>query len=371
MLTVEGLSKGYAGRGGGVQAVREVSVSIGEGQFLALLGPSGCGKTTTLRCVAGLERVDAGTIRIAGRVGADAERGVHAAAHERAIGMVFQSYAIWPHLDVFGNVAYPLTVRRPRPSGAEIERLVAETLDLVGMSAMARRPSTALSGGQQQRVALARAIVARPTLLLLDEPLSNLDPTLRDQMQQELADLVRRVQITTLYVTHDQAEALAMADRVAVMADGRIVQVGSPREVFRRPCDRFVASFLGRASFIRGTVRVRRGDEAGLVEVGQQGDRLAVRMPAGMAVGDEVDVALRPEDLVLWIEPPRDVDGAVRGTVVGVGFQGGRSECRVRVGEATVRVLHDSAIETRIGQPVWLTSEADRGLAFARNDESR
>ena len=207
-----------------------ISFTIPEGLCYALLGPSGCGKTTTLRCVAGLETASSGRIEIAGTVVSDPGVGLFVPVHERPIGMVFQSYAIWPHLDVFENVAYPLRVRRRRVPRAEIEERVADVLALVGMAAMARRPATQLSGGQQQRVALARALVRQPALLLLDEPLSNLDARLRVNMRNELSELVARVGVTALYVTHDQAEAFALADRIAVMNAGHIVQEGTPRE---------------------------------------------------------------------------------------------------------------------------------------------
>src|SRR5471032_852649 len=235
MLKVEGLVKAYATPEGPVQAVKGVSFDVPQGAFFTLLGPSGCGKTTTLRCVAGLEQPSGGTISIAGTVVADAARGIHVPAYRRDIGMVFQSYAIWPHMDVFGNVAYPLRVRKPRPPRGEIQERVMEALRLVGMAAMARRSATKLSGGQQQRVAFARALVRHPKLLLLDEPLSNLDAKLREQMRFELQELVARVAITTLYVTHDQSEALAMSDTVAVMSDGIIAQSGRPREVYTKP----------------------------------------------------------------------------------------------------------------------------------------
>jgi iron(III) transport system ATP-binding protein len=255
MLTVTGLAKSFVGADGTVAAVDDVSFSVPQGQCYALLGPSGCGKTTILRCVAGLEQAERGTIAIDGRVVSDAD--VFVPVHERAIGMVFQSYAIWPHLDVFDNVAYPLEVERPRVARAEIDKRVMDVLALVGMRAMARRPATRLSGGQQQRVALARAIVRRPRLLLLDEPLSNLDARLRDAMRRELSVLIRQIGVTALFVTHDQVEALSLADRVAVMERGRIVQEGAPADIYDRPRDLFVATFLGAANVIAGTIEER------------------------------------------------------------------------------------------------------------------
>jgi iron(III) transport system ATP-binding protein len=206
MLKVEGLERAYTTRDGIVHAVRGVSFEVPQGAFFTLLGPSGCGKTTTLRCVAGLEQPNAGRIIMGGTVLADPARNVFVPAYRRNLGMVFQSYAIWPHMNVLDNVAYPLRVRSPRPGKGKIRERAMDALRLVGMDAIAQRSATKLSGGQQQRVAFARAIVSHPKLLLLDEPLSNLDAKLREQMRFELQELVRRLAITTLYVTHDQSE---------------------------------------------------------------------------------------------------------------------------------------------------------------------
>ena len=229
-----------------------IGFEVKEGECYALLGPSGCGKTTTLRCVAGLERADAGVIRIGREVVSDPAAGVFVPVHRRPIGMVFQSYAIWPHLDVFENVAYPLRVQRPRVAKAEISDRVMDVLRLVNMEDFVRRPATRLSGGQQQRVALARAIVRRPALLLLDEPLSNLDARLRETMRKELADLISRIGVTAMFVTHDQSEAFSLAQRIAVMDRGHIVQEGTPRQIYGRPRTPFVARFLGSANVMPG-----------------------------------------------------------------------------------------------------------------------
>ncbi len=214
-----------------------------EGEFVTLLGPSGCGKTTTLRMVAGLSRTPAGASRIGDRVVSDAERGLFVPAERRALGMVFQSYAIWPHMTVFDNVAYPLRVRRHGRSEIRATECM-EALRLVEMEDYADRPAPALSGGQQQRVAIARALVFEPALLLLDEPLSNLDARLRTQMGAEFRALQKRLGITSLYVTHDQEEAMALSDRVVVMQAGRVLQIGAPEEIYQRPLSRAVASFL-------------------------------------------------------------------------------------------------------------------------------
>ena len=225
---------------------------MNEGEFVTLLGPSGCGKTTTLRMVAGLEQNTGGRISIGDRVVSDAERGLFVPAEHRALGMVFQSYAIWPHMTVFENVAYPLRVRRVR--GAEIRERVLETLRLVEMEDYADRPAPALSGGQQQRVAIARALVFEPALLLLDEPLSNLDARLRTQMGSEFRALQKRLGITSLYVTHDQEEAMVLSDRVVVMEAGRVLQTGTPEEIYQRPHSRAVAAFFGSPNLLPAIV---------------------------------------------------------------------------------------------------------------------
>ena len=301
MLTVKGLAKSFPAVEGAVRAVDGVTFCVAPGQCYALLGPSGCGKTTILRCVAGLERADAGSIAIGGRVVSDEDSFIP--VHERPIGMVFQSYAIWPHLDVFDNVAYPLEVERPRIARAEIEKRVAEVLALVGLQTLARRPATRLSGGQQQRVALARAIVRRPSLLLLDEPLSNLDARLRDSMRRELSTLIRQIGVTALFVTHDQVEALSLADRVAVMDQGRIVQEGAPADIYERPKSLFVARFLGAANVLAG--RVEERDCQGRVRIALDGGGHRLTLVAEHRPGARVDVVLRPEDLMLSALAPR------------------------------------------------------------------
>src|SRR5580700_8201022 len=236
MLSVHGLTKIYGDqsdtRAGGV---RDFSFELPAGTFFTLLGPSGCGKTTTLRCIAGLERPDLGQIRVGDVTLFDSRSGTSVPLNQRGIGMVFQSYAIWPHMTVFENVAFPLRVAKDRRYGREeIRTLVEDALGTVGLGGYSDRPATRLSGGQQQRVALARAIVHKPRLLLLDEPLSNLDASLREEMRAELRRLQQQIGITAIYVTHDQAEALAMSDLVAVMDHGRIVQFGEPRAIYFR-----------------------------------------------------------------------------------------------------------------------------------------
>ena len=238
-VTVRNISKRF----GDVVAVDDVSLSVGEGHTLALLGPSGCGKTTVLRCVAGLETPDQGHIAIAGKVVFDHTRGINVMPEDRALGVVFQSYAVWPHMTVAENVGFPLKVRKV--AAAEQRDRVARILDLMGLAPWHDKPATQLSGGQQQRVALARALVYEPRLVLFDEPMSNLDAQLRDQMRGELKILQDRLGFTAIYVTHDHAEAFALAETVAVMNRGRIETSGSPRDVSYRPRTPFIARFLG------------------------------------------------------------------------------------------------------------------------------
>ena len=250
-------------RYGRITAVRGVTFSVGAGEHLTLLGPSGCGKTTTLRAIAGLEQPESGEIRIDGAVVFG--KGIHVAAERRGLSMVFQSYAIWPHMTVFDNVAYGLRVRRTPE--AEVGQRVRSALDLVKLGDLGTRSASRLSGGQQQRVALARAFVFSPAVLLFDEPLSNLDAKLRAEMRIELKELQRRLGITSVYVTHDLEEALAISDRIVVMRDGIIEQIGTSAEIYDLPRNRFVADFVGSANLIRGRrragSRARRDDRAG------------------------------------------------------------------------------------------------------------
>ena len=364
MLEVTGLCKSFAGPQGANKVVDDVSFAVPEGQCYALLGPSGCGKTTTLRCVAGLELADTGTIKIGGALVSDADANIFVPVHERPIGMVFQSYAIWPHMDVFGNVSYPLTVQKARLDKAEIRDRTMQALALVGMDDMANRPATRLSGGQQQRVALARAVVRRPQLLLLDEPLSNLDARLREAMRQELSEMIARIRITALYVTHDQAEAFALAHRIAVMSQGRIVQEGHPRAVYAEPTTRFAATFLGAANIVPG--RIERSGVDGSAIIAVDGEEYRLTLRATGRPGDAVDIIIRPEDLIV---SAAKIDGAnvLAGRIVRVVFLGSSVEYHLEIGRKQVlRAFGRTDPALAVGAPVWVAIDPRHGATLKR-----
>ncbi len=324
-IGVDGLSKRYQHRvKGEVWAARDVTLDVRPGEFLTLLGPSGCGKTTTLRMVAGFETPDGGRVRFG-------DRDITALpANQRDIGFVFQNYALFPHLTIFENVAYGLRVRG-RPED-EIRRRVGEVLALVGLAGYEPQFSAQLSGGEQQRVALARAIVIEPAVLLFDEPLSNLDARLRVQMRHEIRSLQRRLGITTLYVTHDQEEAMAVSDRIVVMNRGRVVQVGSAEDLYQRPASGFVARFIGRINALPARVQARHG---GTIELSVLGRRQELPVatavlagPAGLAAGAAVQWMVRPEALRVV---PADTAAAWPARVTACTFLGEKVELHLEV----------------------------------------
>ena len=366
MLQVEGLERSFMTPDGLVHAVKSVSFEVPTGSFYTLLGPSGCGKTTTLRCVAGLEQPTAGRIIIGGAVVAQPDNNIFVPAFKRDVGMVFQSYAIWPHMNVLENVSYPLLVRKPRPPRDEIRDRAMDALRLVGMDALATRSATKLSGGQQQRVAFARAIVRHPKVLLLDEPLSNLDAKLREQMRFELQELVARVAITTLYVTHDQSEALAMSDKVAVMSNGLISQAGPPRAVYDRPANEFVAGFLGGANFLAATVVEDDGANGLAVFDGEAGS-IRVALPAGISKGDRVNVVFRPEDASLRFAA-NGAGNQVRARIARLSFQGGLTECHLKVGVTVVRSMLHPSVQVGVGADAWIDLNPARCVVYAVRD---
>lgn len=295
-LVVENLTKRF----GKMEAVKDVCFSVGKDEIVTLLGPSGCGKSTTLRCVAGLEAIDQGRITIDGNIVSSAAEKISIPPERRGIGMVFQSYAVWPHMTVWENVAYPLQIHKVKKS--DIKTRVSEMLALVGLEEMASRNVTKLSGGQQQRVVLARAMVHNPRILLFDEPLSNLDARLRVSMRFEIRKLQQKIGIAALYVTHDQSEAMVISDTVIVMNQGKIEQIGNPLEIYRKPASAFIASFFGEVNFIEGIVAPAQ-DNISLkpvkVQAGGREYILYADFQETISPGEEVYVCIRPQDIEL------------------------------------------------------------------------
>ena len=344
MLTVDNLFKQYTSEdgtpGGGVFGA---SFEIAEGELFTLLGPSGCGKTTTLRSIAGLEKPEGGRVTLAERAIYDAAQGINIPMYERDIGMVFQSYAIWPHMNVYENAAYPLKVtRRHGLNSSQIRDKVRGVLALVGLEEFINRPSTQLSGGQQQRLALARALTREPALLLLDEPLSNLDARLREQMRAELKRLQRETGVTAIYVTHDQSEALAISDRIAVMDQGLIMQIGPPKEIYERPTSEFVANFIGSTNLLRGLLKTdATAGSVGLIET--RLGPLTCSFTADVKASPATGVVIRPENVV--IEPAAS-DAATAlpdtnrcdGTLINETYLGEIVEYEIAVGGETILI---------------------------------
>ena len=369
MLSVEGLFTEYADdRGQVVRAAEDVSFKVAEGQLFTLLGPSGCGKTTTLRSIAGLERPREGEISVNDRVVYSSSRGIFVAPNRRGFGMVFQSYAIWPHMTVFQNAAFPLEVgggsdgrgtgaaKRARRTRAQIRDEVMRVLAAVQLDELAGRQATKLSGGQQQRLALARALVMEPALLLLDEPLSNLDAKLREKMRFELKRLQRELRITTVYVTHDQSEALALSHQIAVMHDGRIQQIGTPREVYERPASTFVADFVGNTNFLDGRVVSAPGpapDEGGAYVVHTEIGDVTVAAFQPLSPDERVSLSVRPEDVELTeTRPPGE--NVWQGRVDQKVFVGEAVDFQVKVGLRTLLSRRHPTLRTKVGEPIFV-----------------
>jgi iron(III) transport system ATP-binding protein len=356
-LTVSNLEKAFASRQEVVQVIRDVSFAIEPGQFFTLLGPSGCGKSTTLRCIAGLERADRGCIAVGGRVLADCETGKFVPASDRDFGMVFQSYAIWPHMTVSQNVAFPLHAnrRRHRLSRREIAARVEEALGMVRLDQLGSRIATKLSGGQQQRLALARALITRPDLLLLDEPLSNLDAGLRDHMRSELRAMQLRTGVTTLYVTHDQAEAFSMSDVIAVMDSGTLIQQGAPAEIYWRPSTAFVATFVGRTNLLPITRPPARAGE-GVVSVETSIGPILVKAESNRQIGIGDSVVIRPEDLQISIEaPPAGRGNVFLGRVRRPMFLGESVELEIDIGGEILMGRQHSRLQLASGDEVFVS----------------
>jgi iron(III) transport system ATP-binding protein len=354
-LEVSHLYKEFETDQGPVHAVDDVSFTVMPGSFFTLLGPSGCGKSTTLRCIAGLEKPDGGDITLGGAVLISSGTGIWVPPYKRPMGMVFQSYAIWPHMNVFENVAYPLRRGPVKYSNQEVRDRVMRSLELVQLDELEKRPAPQLSGGQQQRLALARALVHEPQALLLDEPLSNLDAKLREQMRNELKQLTTKLAITTIFVTHDQIEALTLSDQIAVMEGGHIVQLGTPREIYDSPRNRFAAEFIGSANFLEGTT-VAAPDTESVAEVQTPQGILRCTSVEKIDGGESVSVAIRPENvLITRTKPSTTDDNVLMGRVESVVFLGEALDCYVDVEGTLLRADVHPSMELKENETVFIT----------------
>lgn len=357
-IKIENLLKKF----GSMVAVNRISLEVKKGEILTLLGPSGCGKTTTLRCIAGLEKPDEGDVIIDGQ--SMFAQG-YIPPSKREIGMVFQNYAVWPHMRVFDNVAYGLKIRK-LPKKA-IKNKVMETLESLGLTGLEGRFPGQLSGGQQQRVALARALVGNPKVLLLDEPLSNLDAKLREKMRFEIKSLVRRMGITSVYVTHDQAEAMVISDRVSVMNAGDIVQVGSPEEIYKKPANRFVADFIGTTNFIPGDISEVLS-ERGLISVDTEfGQKMLCRIPDPTMVGTnkKVTISIRPEDIEVYTEPPGSRNNLFKGTIMHRAYLGNFLYFFVNVDSTMIRVQAPYDMTQKEGEELFLFLDPEKCILLS------
>ncbi len=356
VIEVDHLVKSF----GSTQAVEDISFSVEAGEVLVIVGASGCGKTTTLRCIAGLETPTQGTIKIEGREVASPKKFVP--PERRGVGMVFQSYALWPHKTVFDNIAYGLVARR-MPKSA-IQASVLRIMELVGIKGMENRYPGTLSGGQQQRVALARGVVAEPRVLLLDEPLSNLDAKLREQTRDDLKRLIKNLKMTAVHITHDQTEAMAIADRLICMRGGKIEQMGTARQLYRAPANRFVADFIGSATFFDGII-VQAGESGQvLVKVGND----AYLWSSNVAVqpaSAEVTLSLRPENVELSTVRP-DGPNVLSGTVAEQIFLGDHTQYLIEAGG--LRLKSRSLTEYAVGTPVFASIDAANVACLPRED---
>jgi iron(III) transport system ATP-binding protein len=359
-LVVTNLKKQF----GDNTVLHDNSFTIKDGEFFTLLGPSGCGKSTTLNCIAGLERPTSGSIAVGGTTFVDTDKKVFLPPEERNLGMVFQSYALWPHMTIAKNLAMPLNIRKvPK---AKQKSMIHEALDKVGLADLSGRYPHQLSGGQQQRVALARALVYSPTMLLLDEPLSNLDAKLREQARAWLKRLQTDLGITTVYVTHDQDEALALSDRIAVMSGGHMLQVEDPNSTYERPATPEVAAFVGRCNFFQATVEESAGDRR-RVRLACSGDVVDVDSDVSVAPGGTVTVAIRPERLEV-VPAGSEVQGMNRldTDVLSSSYVGSRYEYDVRLGNQVVQV---ESQHPGLSDRVQLVFKPEHALLYAESVE--
>lgn len=358
ILSIQNLEAKFELQNSVVHALRGIDLEIEEGEFFVLLGPSGCGKTTMLRSIAGLERPSAGGIFIDGQPVVSQSDNVFVPPDRRPIAMVFQSYAIWPHMDVFENVAFPLRRGRSRLGQADLQERVAEVLELLGLETMADRPVTTLSGGQQQRVALARALALRPRVLLMDEPLSNLDFKLQVRLRVQMRELMHRLGLTTIHVTHNQAEALETGDRIAVMDLGKVSQIGDPQTIYHSPANEFVARFIGDMNIYEGTFHSQDGTEA-LVDTALGRLRARVTATQGFKPGDDCAVGIRPEDIRINADAPSDGTNLISGSCTSSNYVGEGFVHNVEVAGHDIRFKrhHNETIGIGETQKLYLPPE--------------
>jgi iron(III) transport system ATP-binding protein len=346
-IEIQGLFKRFKN----VVAINHIQLEVKKGEMLTLLGPSGCGKTTTLRCIAGLERPDEGDIVIDGKP--MLSQGF-VQPSKRGIGMVFQNYAVWPHMKVYNNVVYGLKLQRL--SRQSIKEKAQTVLKLVGLDGLEDRYPAQLSGGQQQRVALARALVGNPKVLLLDEPLSNLDAKLREELRFEIKSLVRRMGITSVYVTHDQAEAMVISDRIAVMESGNVVQIGNAQEIYQKPANRFVADFIGTMNFMSGKVVEVLPDSNAVYVCTEFSEKMLCTMPDHTVVkaGEKVYASIRPEDVEIYTESPPSEENLFKGMIVHKAYLGNFLYFFVNVNDTMIRAQVPHHVPQEEGQELFL-----------------
>ncbi len=359
-IKIEGLKKHYFSEGKTIKALDDVTMTIPANEIFTLLGPSGCGKTTLLRCIVGLESPDEGKITIGDEVVWSKADNIFVPTEKRGLGMVFQTYAIWPHLSVFDNVAYPLQVRgTPK---AEIKEQVAQTLKFVQLEGFESRPATRLSGGQQQRVALARALVAKPKVILFDEPLSNLDAKLREETRKELRDFLETLKITAVYVTHDRVEALALSDRIAVMRSGQLIETGTPKKIYFDADTQFVADFIGRSNLIDVKIAEQTSDftvvesEIGKIYCNKR----------TFDVGQGVTLCLRPEFIEIVDAPAKDDKNVITGTIKEMVFIGDTYEGIISINNTSVLAKIASDTEKKVGDTIHLSLNPSHCLLVSK-----
>jgi iron(III) transport system ATP-binding protein len=359
-IQIKGLTRDYYSEGKRIRALDNVDLTIPANHIFTLLGPSGCGKTTLLRCIVGLETPDAGEVIIGDEVVWSREKGIFVPPEKRGLGMVFQTYAIWPHMNVFDNVAFPLQNRKVPKS--EIRDAVARVLDFVQLSGFEKRPATKLSGGQQQRVALARALVAEPKVILFDEPLSNLDAKLREETRKELRTFLTELEITAVYVTHDRIEALALSDRIAVMRSGSIVEEGDPKKIYFNSDHRFVADFIGRANLIEGTVSSIEDDHA-VIDTGI-GPIVGLNSQ-NIQPGIEAALCVRPEFMRLASTDEAGGRNVFKGKVDTLIFVGEAYEGEIRIGETLLTTTIPPTVDIGEGDEVFVSFDPDHCFLLA------